>query len=287
MDSAWLSSIYSHSSTSRNLANESSLQRTWDRSSVPSQQMEGPFAADPSLDFMDALATDEALEAPQAAVAPFVPPAHGVQALPAGLTDTWRPPTPSRPGELTLEQLELHRQIAAAQDDQLPHLPPLTSEADASQNALGSRAAESVAPPRDDERSRTGAYALNPEDALRAVWDGPVEAERARQVTEASSSDALRGGEGSVERGKQVAGHVLTCIGRGTYVDDVYGLPPLLAQAFKQATSETQDSDSDAMRARAIARLEALTRHLTLSDTDRQAGTAEKTAAAENWLRRN
>lgn len=178
------------------------------------------------LDFMDTLA----LEEQQTKRAPS-------SSTPVLLPQIWRPPTPSEQPMLTQEQYELHRRLAEQQDSE-----------------EGQRADERIKPPDDDEQARSGVYAATPEDALQAIWDGGAEGERAsqhvRDVNEIRSTDAAN-----------VVRKIRRLLKRGSYADDVYGLPPALVETLAQAEEPETDANRD-MRAKAIARLGALYNHL-------------------------
>ncbi|MCO5588235.1 hypothetical protein L7F22_042190 [Adiantum nelumboides] len=185
-------------------------------SSVPAEQ----------LDFMDTLAIEEEQEQR----------VH-LNNIPSALPQTWRPPSPSQRPMLTQEQYELHRRLAEQQDSK-----------------EGQRADERIRPPDDDEQARSGVYAATPEDALRAIWDGNAEGERAsqhvRDVNEIRTTDAAN-----------VVRKIRRLLKRGSYADDVYGLPPALVETLAQAEEPETDANRD-LRAKAIARLGALYNHL-------------------------
>lgn len=189
------------------------------------------------IDFMSALEAEGALERGQRTIG---------AAPEAVLPDVWRPPSPSQSPTMTQEQYALHRRLAEEQDGD-------------------DRADERVQPPDDDEAARTGVYAATPEDALRAIWEGSAEGERAshnvQEIRETRSTD-----------GAEVVRKVRRLLARGSYVDDVYGLPPALVATLEQAEQAETDANGE-MRAKAIARLGALYKHLeaaqgTLSSSD-------------------
>lgn len=157
------------------------------------------------------------------------------------LSQVWRPPIPNERPSLTQEQYEMHLRLAEQQDSQ-----------------EGQRADERIKPPDDDEHARTGVYATTPEGALKAIWDGDAEGQRAsehvRIVKEIRSTDAAN-----------VVRKIRRLLKRGSYTDDVYGLPPALKETLSQAEEPETDANRD-MRAKAIARLGALYKHLEGSD---------------------
>ncbi|UZJ53327.1 hypothetical protein CBS101457_002647 [Exobasidium rhododendri] len=109
---------------------------------------------------------------------------------------------------------------------------------------------EKVRPPDDNEAARTGVYAATPTEALQAIWNGSTEGERASAHVRDSQSS-----EGNVTR------KIREILKRGSYVDDVYGLPPELESTIVQAEEAETEENKD-RRAKAISRLDALYRHL-------------------------
>lgn len=208
-------------------------------------------------DFMAALSAEEAEE--QAQRPGPDRSSNTSQSLPGGLSAQWSPPSPSREPTLTAEQYVLHRALADEQDHGR-----LADE-------------ERVRPPDDDEAARTGVYAATPEDALQAIWTGSEEGKRASSVTrEAAQVRALNVGgeeEGALAQDfrRRLVQRILA---RGSYVDDVYGLPPALEATIRQAEAP-ETEDNRALRAKAVARLEALYKHLgAAAPEDRRAQTS-------------
>jgi hypothetical protein len=159
------------------------------------------------------------------------------ESAPTVLADVWRPPTPSRAPQLTQEQYAQHRALAELQDE-----------------THGSRAEERIKPPDDDVDARTGVYAATPEEALAAVWNATNEGERAsshvRETRETRSTD-----------GAEVIKRIRRLLQRGSYTDDVYGLPPALEATITLAEQPETEANKE-LRAKAIARLDALYRQL-------------------------
>ena len=116
------------------------------------------------------------------------------------------------------------------------------------------RADERVRPPDDDAAARTGVYAATPEQALQAVWDGGAEGERASALVQEERAGAASQDGGITRKIRQL-------LQRGSYVDDVYGLPPQLERTIVEA-EEDESEENKERRAKAIRRLDALYRHL-------------------------
>jgi hypothetical protein len=112
------------------------------------------------------------------------------------------------------------------------------------------RANEKIRPPDDDAVARTGVFAATPEEALQAIWDGSAEGERASSLVRDSQ-----------ESGQNISRKIRELLKRGSYVDDVYGMPPQLQKTIVAAEEPETDENRD-RRAKAIARLDALYRHL-------------------------
>ncbi|KAN0060452.1 hypothetical protein ACQY0O_007782 [Thecaphora frezii] len=159
-----------------------------------------------------------------------------------GLATEWRPPSPSLSAHfcVTREQVEMHRAIAAAQEDP--------------QHAL--RQGEAVAP-RDDGPGE-GVYAATAEEALRSVWEGRESREK---VVDAAGAPVE--GEWTRQRGQEVVDRLVQLLPATSFVDDVYGLPPTLAETMRKATASPSQPQDEAAREKAIRRLEALWSHLS------------------------
>jgi hypothetical protein len=113
------------------------------------------------------------------------------------------------------------------------------------------RADEKITPPDDNEAARTGVYAATPAEALQAIWNETTEGERASSHVR----DSPHSSGGSVSR------RIREILKRGSYVDDVYGVPPQLEKTIVQAEEEETEENKD-RRQKAIRRLDALYRHL-------------------------
>lgn len=180
-------------------------------------------------DFMATLAAEDAQEQDTNAI----------------LKDVWQPPSPSRAPQLMEEQYLQHRALAELQDD-----------------TQGARAEERIRPPDDDVDARTGVYAATPEDALAAIWNATGEGERASQhVREQRQTRATDGAD--------VVRRIRRLLQRGSYADDVYGLPPALEATIELAEQPETEANKD-LRAKAIARLDALYRQLDVQDSGPQ-----------------
>ncbi|KAL9932879.1 hypothetical protein V8E36_008134 [Tilletia maclaganii] len=187
-----------------------------------------------------------------------------------GLTSGWRPPSPSRPPDVSLEQLLLHRALAAKQE--------------ATPDEDPERAMERIKPGNDDERERQGLYAATPEDALQSVWDHQAEAQRVRKEKErrlVEIARARRAGEAipDARRGEDVEElirEVKTWLPRGSYAEEVHGIPPLLVQTLADAELPADETDPDLVERRlaAIRRLESMRAHLVGRRTPGAGGSA-------------
>lgn len=132
------------------------MQMAWDGVAAPAGAADSVSSP---LDFLSALDVEERAQAHDA---PSIP-----SDVPAGLASEWRPPSPSRAPEMTAEQFLMHRDLAHAQDDDVPSLAPPTARADALHNVIGSRAAERVRPA--DDLPGQGVYAATPEEAFAEI----------------------------------------------------------------------------------------------------------------------
>ncbi|CAD6890705.1 unnamed protein product [Tilletia controversa] len=186
--------------------------------------------------------------------------------LPSGITTEWRPPSPSGPSSVSIEQLLLHQALAAKQE--------------ASESDDADRARERIRPADDDEREGQGVFASTPEDALRSVWDGKAEAERVRRDKEkrlVDLAERIRRGESLEETERDVdrlIADVKRWFPRGTYAEEVHGVPPLLAQTLADAELPAEETDPELVERRlaAIRRLEAMRSHLQSSTRRSPAG---------------
>jgi hypothetical protein len=133
------------------------MQMAWDGAAAPATVSSSASAP---LDFMSALDAEESDEVLHPA--PSIP-----TDVPPGLASEWRPPSPSRPPEMTAEQFLMHRDLAHAQDDDIPTLAAPTARADALHNVIGSRAAERVRPA--DDLPGQGVYAPTPKEAFAEI----------------------------------------------------------------------------------------------------------------------
>lgn len=174
-----------------------------------------------------------------------------VSAMPGvRLTREWRPPSPSHGTELTEEQQAMHERLARLQtgvDTDQPY-----------------RQAEAYVPPADDAALGEGVYAPTPEQALASVWDAQeTRAAHVAQFREYEKTKPVSGPSYTRVRGQEVVDHLRGWLVRAGYTDDVYGLPPLVAKTFGEATTEATTELDEERRAKAIRRLDALYRHLS------------------------
>ncbi|KAI3617815.1 hypothetical protein CBS9595_003724 [Malassezia furfur] len=180
------------------------------------------------------------------------PAASGpVSAVPGvRLTRVWRPPSPSHGTEVTEEQHAMHERLARLQtgiDTDQPY-----------------RQAEAYMPPADDAALGEGVYAPTPEQALATVWDAQkTRAAHVAQFREGEKTKPVSGPSYTRVRGQEVVDHLRGWLVRAGYTDDVYGLPPLVAKTFGEATAEASTEQDEERRAKAIRRLDALYRHLS------------------------
>lgn len=201
--------------------------------------------------------------------------------LPAGvpLVDRW---TADGQG-ITREQYEMHRRLHLAQRGALPTGAQGQSN-DSIDEEAQRRADEAVKPPDDDEVAQTGVYAPTVELAFSAIWDGEAEGQRAlerlraasveeaharqQEARPSSSSSSSQPSSSHLQREKarRLAARLRAWVARGSYVDDVYGLPPELDKTLREAEGPEEELEEDEgakeKRAKAIRRLEALQQHL-------------------------
>lgn len=215
------------------------LERAWQHSRQTTRDVDTRESAS----FFEALAAAEKEE--QATAQPAMP---GMVAL----DDEWRPPSPSHGARMTREQYLMHVELARAQAGLCEDQP--------------FRRAELVEPPPDDAALEEGVYARTPEAALESVWD----AQRARATRVARFRETTAGSVPTSTytqvRGQAIVDRLRGWLVRAGYTDEVYGLPPLTAQMFGEATMAGDDAETEARRATAIRRLDALFRHLSTSD---------------------
>lgn len=133
---------------------------------------------------------------------------------------------------MTEEQVQMHSALDALQKSE-------------------ERAEERIQPPNDDAIARTGIYAATPQEALQAIWDGPAEGKRASTLVR----NDTRSSEESISK------KIRELLKRGSYVDDVYGIPPQLQKTIVAAEEEETEENKE-RRNMAIRRLDALYKHL-------------------------
>lgn len=232
LDKTWMETVSGSQAGTNSTLNEQWMHHTFPHNAAVGGVQERPNGFQNveanSNDFMSALAADTNVNEMEQSM--------NATSMSDGLSTHWRAPSPSRRGELTVDQYNMHRALAEKQDKDHE---------------------ERTQPPDDDEAARTGVYAATPEQALQSIWQGPVEGQRASEVVRPSAS--VRGSDGA-----NVVRNVRRLLARGTYVDDVYGIPPVLHETLALA-EEPETDDNREMRAKAIARLDTLYRHLEAS----------------------
>ncbi|WFD00301.1 hypothetical protein MYAM1_003049 [Malassezia yamatoensis] len=193
---------------------------------------------------------------------------HGIS-----LTRSWRPPSPSDGPTITEEQHRMHERLAKRQvglDEQHSF-----------------RQAESYIPPADDATLNEGVYAATPQEALQSIWDAQNTREaHVRQFRADEATKPVSGPSYTQIRGQEIVDKLRGWIVRQGYIEDVYGLPPLVAQTFGEAMDEGKTEEQEERRAKAIRRLDALYRHLSAPsyDSSSDSTTIPATQKMENWL---
>lgn len=130
------------------------------------------------------------------------------------------------------------------------------------------RAGERIQAPNDDAMARTGMYAATPQEALQAIWNGPAEGERASALVR---NDSRNSQESMTKKIREL-------LKRGSYVDDVYGIPPQLQGTIVAAEEEETEQNKE-QRNIAIRRLDALYKHLGA------AGPCSDKASVDDFIR--
>ncbi|PWN50051.1 hypothetical protein IE53DRAFT_380068 [Violaceomyces palustris] len=170
------------------------------------------------------------------------------------LAREWRPPSPSMPTEvcLTQEQYLLHRDLGLEQDD--PEHAWRRSEAILPSDGQG----------EEGGRSNRGVHAETPEKALESIFGGADPHPRAKSADDPPSIQPLETNHPGMEqeRGRELVRLLKNSLPFPTYVDDVYGLPPTLAETMRRATQDVQSEEQAKVREKAIRRLESLWGHL-------------------------
>lgn len=253
-------------------ANPSLMEQAWQSAGQPApsapQAPKLSVTPPPHSTSRDGANFFEALEAESGGV-PGPEPESEPASLPAPATiqldEEWRPPSPSQGARMSKEEYDMHVKLVRAQmdlDNEQPY-----------------RKADLSLPPPDDATLEEGVYAKTPEAALESVWD--TQNARASRVTRfrETTAGALPTSAYTQVRGQAVVDSLRGWLVRGGYEDEVYGLPPLTAQTFGEATMDAPDEETQTRRATAIRRLDALYKHLST-------GPPEKRGAAqmEEWL---
>ncbi|SPO32104.1 uncharacterized protein UTRI_02661 [Ustilago trichophora] len=166
---------------------------------------------------------------------------------------TYRPPSPTNSG-FSREQATLHLQLAEAQASE--------------------QGRQELAVPRPDNSAlEEGVYARTAEDALKSIFDGRMESS---EVEEEKGKEGEKG-----DRGKEVVRKIIRWFAGSSYVQDVYGLPPLLRETIEVVEKDSGDEEK---RERAIRRLESLWGHLSNTKPQSQ---SQGSDWVDGWLRTN
>ncbi|SPO25225.1 uncharacterized protein UTRI_02661_B [Ustilago trichophora] len=163
----------------------------------------------------------------------------------------YRRPSPTNSG-FSREQATLHLQLAEAQASE--------------------QGRQELAVPRPDNPAlEEGVYARTAEDALRSIFDGREESNEVKEEKERLQGD----------RGKEVVRKITRWFAGSSYIQDVYGLPPLLRETIEVVEKDGADEEK---REKAIRRLESLWGHL--SNTNPQSH-SQGSDWVDGWLRTN
>ncbi|WFD44198.1 hypothetical protein MPSI1_002864 [Malassezia psittaci] len=195
--------------------------------------------------------------------------------LPNGisLTQEWRPPSPSDGPLITQEQHVMHERLAKRQAGL--------------DEGHSFRQAESYVPPADDAALNEGVYAATPQEALQSIWDAQTTREaHVRRFRAEEATKPVSGPNYTQVRGQEIVDKLRGWIVRQGYIEDVYGLPPLVAQTFGEAMDEAKTEEQEERRAKAIRRLDALYKHLSAPsyDSSSDSNTIPATQQMEDWL---
>lgn len=224
------------------------MERAWQQSVPIAPAMAtapwGPDTQKDAADFLAALESEEragtAAEAERTAAPPVV-----------ALEDAWRPPSPSQGLAMSREQYAMHERLARQQaglDEEQPF-----------------RLAERLEPPADDATLEEGVYASDPSSALETVWHAQDKRAARVQHVQQTQAGSIPTSSFTKVRGQAIVDRLRGWLVRQGYTDEVYGLPPLTAQTFGEATMDAPDAQTEERRATAIRRLDALYRHLSVS----------------------
>ncbi|KAL4400355.1 hypothetical protein ACI68E_003272 [Malassezia pachydermatis] len=262
-----------HQGTHPSNANPAFMEQAWQQSvpsasTAPSASATQDYAAaqrDGDA-FMAALMAEEATGRPNDDVVTVTPASV---APVVGLVEEWRPPSPSQGDQMTREQYLLHVHLAEVQTG-VSHEQPY-------------RQAEGVEPPPDDARLAEGVYAPTAEQALETVLDTQGTREARVQEFRTTTEGSVPTSAYTQIRGQAIVDRLRGWLVREGFTDEVYGLPPLVAKTFGEATASSEDQQTEERRATAIRRLDALYKHLSLSPAGSRSGAAEM----EAWLQSN
>lgn len=174
----------------------------------------------------------------------------------------YTPPSPTNSG-FSAEQAAMHLALAEAQ------------AAEQGQQEL-------LVPRPDNASAREGVYAPTAQDAFHSIFHARPESSTSHQQHQHLSTD-----------GETVVRNITRYFAPSTYLDDVYGLPPLLRETIDQATNIDGHS-TEQNRQIAIRRLESLWNHITNTAPPSQPSpsashhpTAHSSQWVDAWLRTN
>lgn len=164
----------------------------------------------------------------------------------------YRPPSPTHPS-FTREQAALHLALSET------HL------SDQSQQDL-------LLPLPDNPSLQEGVYAPTPEAALSSILN-PSGRTESTDIAETQVQ----------ERGREVVKKITKYFGATSYIDDVYGVSPVLRETIEEVVKKDNTEEN---RLKAVSRLESLWGHL--SNTKPSEGEAGRGAEwVDNWLLKN
>ena len=221
-----------------------------DQSVAPAQASNASFVvAAPLVQSDDIIALLDAEESHAQASAP-TPTTRLSETVLSQFSPRYRAPSPSHPS-FTREQAALHLALAEAQ------------ASTQSQRDL-------VIPRPDNRAAQQGVYARTPQDALSSIFASTGRQESSH-VTESESVD---------DRGRAVIRKITRWFGASTYIDDVYGVSPVLKETIEEALKPDNSQEN---RDKAVRRLESLWRHLSASEPQ----TDTRANWVDGWLLKN
>ncbi|CBQ70914.1 conserved hypothetical protein [Sporisorium reilianum SRZ2] len=181
---------------------------------------------------------------------PSLPTAAATDPNISHFDEHYRPPSPSHPS-FTREQAALHLALA-------------------DEHASLHGRQELLIPRPDNPALREGVYAPTPQQAL----EGILGASGRQESSEETETEVH-------ERGREVVRKITRFFGATSYVDDVYGVSPVLRETIEEVVRR---DTSDENRAKAVRRLESLWGHLSGTRPE-----AEERGAGwvDSWLLKN